>query len=132
MSSNGEFSTMSSGDVTSSNPKSLPSSREATAEGDSSSQSSYVPLREFLERYSLPRVVRLNGNGGKPVLLYRQQQRSLRVSTTLLIHRYVTTSESGRKSSFPKDIRVRIVTFNKLSTQFPGFTCFWQFFLSKT
>ncbi|KZC07675.1 PREDICTED: uncharacterized protein LOC107186006 [Dufourea novaeangliae] len=87
MSSNGEFSTMSSEEMPSL-PKSLPSSREATAEGSSGSGGGYMPLREFLDRFSLPRVVRLEGTSGRPVLLYKQQQRSLRVTASLLIHRY--------------------------------------------
>ena len=103
MSSNGEFSTMSSGEVPSSLPKSLPSSREATAENNSSSCSGgYMPLREFLDRFSLPRVVRLEGSAGRPVLLYKQQQRSLRVTTTLLIHRYRHDVKVGPEIVIPE------------------------------
>lgn len=102
MSSNGEFSTMSSEEVPSL-PKSLPSSREATAEGSSGSSSGgYMPLREFLDRFSLPRVVRLEGAGGRPVLLYKQQQRSLRVTATLLIHRYRHDVKVGPEIVIPE------------------------------
>ncbi|XP_029045300.1 uncharacterized protein LOC117605067 [Osmia lignaria lignaria] len=101
MSSNGEFSTMSSEEVPSL-PKSLPSSREATAEGSSGSSGSYMPLREFLDRFSLPRVVRLEGTGGRPVLLYKQQQKSLRVTATLLIHRYRHDVKVGPEIVIPE------------------------------
>jgi len=103
MSSNGEFSTMSSEEVPSL-PKSLPSSREATAEGGSSASGStgYMPLREFLDRFSLPRVVRLEGTGGRPVLLYKQQQRSLRVTASLLIHRYRHDVKVGPEIVIPE------------------------------
>lgn len=101
MSSNGEFSTMSSEEVPSL-PKSLPSSREATAEGSSGSSGGYMPLREFLDRFSLPRVVRLEGAGGRPVLLYKQQQRSLRVTATLLIHRYRHDVKVGPEIVIPE------------------------------
>uniref|UniRef100_A0A6V7L1N8 Uncharacterized protein n=1 Tax=Bracon brevicornis TaxID=1563983 RepID=A0A6V7L1N8_9HYME len=101
MSSNGEFSTLSSGEVPSL-PKSLPSSREATAEGNSSSSGGFMPLREFLDRFSLPRVVRLEGTGGRPVLLYKQQQRSLRVTATLLIHRYRHDVKIGPEIVIPE------------------------------
>lgn len=101
MSSNGEFSTMSSEEVPSL-PKSLPSSREATAEGSSGSSGGYMPLREFLDRFSLPRVVRLEGTGGRPVLLYKQQQRSLRVTATLLIHRYRHDVKVGPEIVIPE------------------------------
>lgn len=101
MSSNGEFSTMSSEEVPSL-PKSLPSSREATAEGSSSSSGGYMPLREFLDRFSLPRVVRLEGTGGRPVLLYKQQQKSLRVTATLLVHRYRHDVKVGPEIVIPE------------------------------
>lgn len=101
MSSNGEFSTISSGEAVSL-PKSLPSSREATAEGNSSSGGGFMPLREFLDRFSLPRVVRLEGTGGRPVLLYKQQQRSLRVTATLLIHRYRHDVKVGPEIVIPE------------------------------
>lgn len=87
MSSTGEFSTLSSGEATGTGEDSLPSSREATAEA-AGSGGGFVPLREFLDRFSLPRVVRVEGAGGRPILLYKQQQRSLRVTATLLMHRY--------------------------------------------
>lgn len=101
MSSNGEFSTMSSEEVPSL-PKSLPSSREATAEGGSGSSGGYMPLREFLDRFSLPRVVKLEGTGGRPVLLYKQQPRSLRVTASLLIHRYRHDVKVGPKIVIPE------------------------------
>ncbi|XP_066591575.1 uncharacterized protein [Prorops nasuta] len=101
MSSNGEFSTMSSEEVPSL-PKSLPSSREATAECGSGSSCAFVPLREFLDRFSLPRVVRLEGTGGRPVLLYKQQQRSLRVTASLLIHRYRHDVKVGPEIVIPE------------------------------
>lgn len=102
MSSNGEFSTMSSEELPSL-PKSLPSSREATAEGGSGSSSGgYMPLREFLDRFSLPRVVRLEGTGGRPVLLYKQQQRSLRVTASLLMHRYRHDVKVGPEIVIPE------------------------------
>ncbi|KAK2587920.1 hypothetical protein KPH14_004011 [Odynerus spinipes] len=101
MSSNGEFSTMSSEEMPSL-PKSLPSSREATAEGSSGSSGGYMPLREFLDRFSLPRVVRLEGTSGRPVLLYKQQQRSLRVTATLLIHRYRHDVKVGPEIVIPE------------------------------
>ncbi|XP_036149578.1 uncharacterized protein LOC105828811 [Monomorium pharaonis] len=102
MSSNGEFSTMSSEEMPSL-PKSLPSSREATAEGGSSgSGGGYMPLREFLDRFSLPRVVRLEGTGGRPVLLYKQQQRSLRVTASLLMHRYRHDVKVGPEIVIPE------------------------------
>ncbi|XP_046738045.1 uncharacterized protein LOC124406620 isoform X1 [Diprion similis] len=98
MSSNGEFSTISSGEGTSL-PKSLPSSREATAETNSGG---FMPLREFLDRFSLPRVVRLEGTGGRPVLLYKQQPRSLRVTATLLMHRYRHDVKVGPEIVIPE------------------------------
>ncbi|XP_053595862.1 uncharacterized protein LOC103575791 isoform X1 [Microplitis demolitor] len=101
MSSNGEFSTISSAEIPSL-PKSLPSSREATAEGNSSSTGGFVPLRDFLDRFSLPRVVRLEGTGGRPVLLYKQQQRSLRVTATLLMHRYRHDVKVGPEIVIPE------------------------------
>ncbi|KYN06299.1 PREDICTED: uncharacterized protein LOC108783131 [Cyphomyrmex costatus] len=101
MSSNGEFSTMSSEEMPSL-PKSLPSSREATAEGGSGSSGGYMPLREFLDRFSLPRVVRLEGTGGRPVLLYKQQQRSLRVTASLLMHRYRHDVKVGPEIVIPE------------------------------
>lgn len=102
MSSNGEFSTISSGEIPSL-PKSLPSSREATAEGNSSTGGgSFTPLREFLDRFSLPRVVRLEGTAGRPILLYKQQQRSLRVSATLLMHRYRHDVKVGPEIVIPE------------------------------
>lgn len=101
MSSNGEFSTISSGEMPSL-PKSLPSSREATAEGNSSSSGGFMPLGEFLDRFSLPRVVRLEGTGGRPVLLYKQQQRSLRVTATLLMHRYRHDVKVGPEIVIPE------------------------------
>lgn len=101
MSSNGEFSTMSSEEMPSL-PKSLPSSREATAEGGSGSGGGYMPLREFLDRFSLPRVVRLEGTGGRPVLLYKQQQRSLRVTASLLMHRYRHDVKVGPEIVIPE------------------------------
>ncbi|XP_033212441.1 uncharacterized protein LOC117170029 [Belonocnema kinseyi] len=101
MSSNGEFSTISSGEIPSL-PKSLPSSREATADGNSSSGGSFVPLREFLDRFSLPRVVRLEGTAGRPVLLYKQQHRSLRVTATLLMHRYRHDVKVGPEIVIPE------------------------------
>lgn len=101
MSSNGEFSTISSGEMPSL-PKSLPSSREATAEGNSSSSGGFMPLGEFLDRFSLPRVVRLEGTGGRPVLLYKQQQRSLRVTATMLMHRYRHDVKVGPEIVIPE------------------------------
>ncbi|KAI4477285.1 hypothetical protein M0804_012875 [Polistes exclamans] len=115
MSSNGEFSTMSSEEMPSL-PKSLPSSREATAEGSSGSSGGgcgggsglaggaggYMPLREFLDRFSLPRVVRLENTSGRPVLLYKQQQKSLRVTATLLIHRYRHDVKVGPEIVIPE------------------------------
>ncbi|XP_034940552.1 uncharacterized protein [Chelonus insularis] len=101
MSSNGEFSTMSSGEVPSL-PKSLPSSREATAEGNSNSTGGFMPLRDFLDRFSLPRVVRLEGTNSRPVLLYKQQQRSLRVTATLFIHRYRHDVKVGPEIVIPE------------------------------
>ncbi|KAK0181216.1 hypothetical protein PV327_003518 [Microctonus hyperodae] len=101
MSSNGEFSTMSSGEVPSL-PKSLPSSREATAEGNSSCSGGFMPLRDFLDRFSLPRVVRLESTSGRPVLLYKQQQRSLRVTATLLMHRYRHDVKVGPEIVIPE------------------------------
>ncbi|XP_012266137.3 uncharacterized protein LOC105691902 [Athalia rosae] len=98
MSSNSEFSTISSGEGTSL-PKSLPSSREATAETNSGG---FMPLREFLDRFSLPRVVRLEGTGGRPVLLYKQQPRSLRVTATLLMHRYRHDVKLGPEIVIPE------------------------------
>lgn len=83
-------------------PKSLPSSREATAEGGSGSSGGYMPLREFLDRFSLPRVVRLEGTGGRPVLLYKQQQRSLRVTASLLMHRYRHDVKVGPEIVIPE------------------------------
>lgn len=103
MSSNGEFSTMSSEEMPSL-PKSLPSSREATGNGGGSggSNGGYMSLREFLDRFSLPRVVRLEGTGGRPVLLYKQQQRSLRVTASLLIHRYRHDVKVGPEIVIPE------------------------------
>lgn len=101
MSSNSEFSTMSSEEMPSL-PKSLPSSREATAEGSSGSGGGYMPLREFLDRFSLPRVVRLEGTSGRPVLLYKQQQRSLRVTASLLMHRYRHDVKVGPEIVIPE------------------------------
>ena len=101
MSSNGEFSTISSGEIPSL-PTSLSSSRDATAEGNSSSGGSFVSLRDFLDRFSLPRVVRLEGTTGRPVLLYKQQQRSLRVTATLLMHRYRHDVKVGPEIVIPE------------------------------
>lgn len=115
MSSNSEFSTMSSGEVPSL-PKSLPSSREATAEGNSSSAGGFIPLRDFLDRFSLPRVVRLEGTGGRPVLLYKQQQRSLRVTATLLIHRYRHDVKVGPEIVIPEGYPGKLLILS-LSTQ---------------
>lgn len=112
MSSNGEFSTISSGEGTSL-PKSLPSSREATAETNSGG---FMPLREFLDRFSLPRVVRLEGIGGSPVLLYKQQPRSLRVTATLLVHRYRRDVKVGPEIVIPEG--------------YPG--KFWRYYLTQT
>lgn len=102
MSSSGEFSTLSSGgDAGAGTGDSLPSSREATAEGSSGS-SGFMPLREFLDRFSLPRVVRVEGAGGRAILLYKQQQRSLRVTATLLMHRYRHDVKVGPEIVIPE------------------------------
>ncbi|KZC07673.1 PREDICTED: uncharacterized protein LOC107185995 [Dufourea novaeangliae] len=101
MSSSGEFSTLSSGEVTGTGDDSLPSSREATAEA-ASSGGGFMPLREFLDRFSLPRVVRVEGAGGRPILLYKQQQRSLRVTATLLMHRYRHDVKVGPEIVIPE------------------------------
>lgn len=101
MSSSGEFSTLSSGEATGTGDDSLPSSREATAEVPGSG-GGYVPLREFLDRFSLPRVVRIEGAGGRPILLYKQQQRSLRVTATLLMHRYRHDVKVGPEIVIPE------------------------------
>lgn len=125
MSSNGEFSTMSSEEVPSL-PKSLPSSREATAEGSSGSSGGYMPLREFLDRFSLPRVVRLEGTGGRPVLLYKQQQRSLRVTATLLIHRYRHDVKVGPEIVIPEGYPGMFESvFNYFSTAVTDYTQFY-------
>lgn len=96
-------------------PKSLPSSREATAEGSSGSSGGYMPLREFLDRFSLPRVVRLEGTGGRPVLLYKQQQRSLRVTATLLIHRYRHDVKVGPEIVIPEGYPGKFLPFRPVS-----------------
>lgn len=101
MSSSGEFSTLSSGDATGTGEDSLPSSREATADVASSGVG-FMPLREFLDRFSLPRVVRVEGGGGRPILLYKQQQRSLRVTATLLMHRYRHDIKVGPEIVIPE------------------------------
>lgn len=101
MSSSGEFSTLSSGEATGTGEDSLPSSREATAEV-AGSGGGFVPLREFLDRFSLPRVVRVEGAGGRPILLYKQQQRSLRVTATLLMHRYRHDVKVGPEIVIPE------------------------------
>lgn len=101
MSSSGEFSTMSSGEATGTGEDSLPSSREATAEA-AGSGGGFMPLREFLDRFSLPRVVRVEGAGGRPILLYKQQQRSLRVTATLLMHRYRHDVKVGPEIVIPE------------------------------
>ncbi|XP_043277592.1 uncharacterized protein [Venturia canescens] len=101
MSSSGEFSTLSSGEATGTGDDSLPSSREATAEA-AGSGGSFVPLREFLDRFSLPRVVRVEGGGGRPILLYKQQQKSLRVTATLLMHRYRHDVKVGPEIVIPE------------------------------
>ena len=101
MSSSGEFSTLSSGEATGTGEDSLPSSREATAEA-AGSGGSFMPLREFLDRFSLPRVVRVEGGGGRPILLYKQQQRSLRVTATLLMHRYRHDVKVGPEIVIPE------------------------------
>ncbi|XP_071578792.1 uncharacterized protein [Temnothorax nylanderi] len=101
MSSSGEFSTLSSGEATGTGEDSLPSSREATAEA-AGSGGGFVPLREFLDRFSLPRVVRVEGAGGRPILLYKQQQRSLRVTATLLMHRYRHDVKVGPEIVIPE------------------------------
>lgn len=59
-------------------------------------------MREFLDRFSLPRVVRLEGTGGRPVLLYKQQQRSLRVTASLLMHRYRHDVKVGPEIVIPE------------------------------
>ena len=101
-SSNGEFSTMSSSDVPLSLPKSLPSSREATAENNSNLNCNYMTMREFLDRFSLPRVIRLENSNTRPILLYKQQQKSLRVTTTLLIHKYRHDVKVGPEIVIPE------------------------------
>ncbi|XP_015586935.1 uncharacterized protein LOC107263822 [Cephus cinctus] len=101
MSSSGEFSTLSSGEATGTGDDSLPSSREATAEA-AGPGGGFVPLREFLDRFSLPRVVRVEGAGGRPILLYKQQQRSLRVTATLLMHRYRHDVKVGPEIVIPE------------------------------
>ncbi|XP_023289696.1 uncharacterized protein LOC105701901 [Orussus abietinus] len=101
MSSSGEFSTLSSGEATGTGEDSLPSSREATAEA-AGSGGGFVPLREFLDRFSLPRVVRVEGAGGRPILLYKQQPRSLRVTATLLMHRYRHDVKVGPEIVIPE------------------------------
>ncbi|XP_011305137.1 uncharacterized protein [Fopius arisanus] len=101
MSSTGEFSTLSSGEVTGTGDDSLPSSREATAEASGSS-GGFLPLGEFIDRFSLPRVVRVEGGGGRPILLYKQQQRSLRVTATLLMHRYRHDVKVGPEIVIPE------------------------------
>ncbi|KAM0727703.1 hypothetical protein ACS0PU_006026 [Formica fusca] len=101
MSSSGEFSTLSSGEATGTGEDSLPSSREATAEA-AGSGGGFVPLREFLDRFSLPRVVRVEGAGGRPILLYKQQQKSLRVTATLLMHRYRHDVKVGPEIVIPE------------------------------
>ncbi|XP_011144605.1 uncharacterized protein LOC105186239 [Harpegnathos saltator] len=101
MSSSGEFSTLSSGEATGTGEDSLPSSREATAEA-AGSAGGFMPLREFLDRFSLPRVVRVEGAGGRPILLYKQQQRSLRVTATLLMHRYRHDVKVGPEIVIPE------------------------------
>lgn len=116
MSSNGEFSTISSGEIPSL-PKSLPSSREATAEGNSSTGGSFTPLREFLDRFSLPRVVRLEGTAGRPILLYKQQQRSLRVTATLLMHRYRHDVKVGPEIVIPEGYPGKIINLSFFSAK---------------
>ncbi|XP_015176565.1 PREDICTED: uncharacterized protein LOC107066446 [Polistes dominula] len=101
MSSSGEFSTLSSGEATGTGDDSLPSSREATAEV-AGSTAGFIPLRDFLDRFSLPRVVRVEGAGGRPILLYKQQQRSLRVTATLLMHRYRHDVKVGPEIVIPE------------------------------
>ncbi|XP_033218873.1 uncharacterized protein LOC117174160 [Belonocnema kinseyi] len=101
MSSSGEFSTLSSGEATGTGEDSLPSSREATADAVSSGVG-FMPLREFLDRFSLPRVVRVESGGGRPILLYKQQQRSLRVTATLLMHRYRHDIKVGPEIVIPE------------------------------
>nr|XP_050870029.1 uncharacterized protein LOC127073056 isoform X1 [Vespula vulgaris] len=101
MSSSGEFSTLSSGEATGTGDDSLPSSREATAEA-AGSAGGFMPLRDFLDRFSLPRVVRVEGAGGRPILLYKQQQRSLRVTATLLMHRYRHDVKVGPEIVIPE------------------------------
>ncbi|XP_076249434.1 uncharacterized protein LOC143188845 [Calliopsis andreniformis] len=101
MSSSGEFSTLSSGEAIGTGDDSLPSSREATAEA-ANSGGGFMPLREFLDRFSLPRVVRVEGAGGRPILLYKQQQRSLRVTATLLMHRYRHDVKVGPEIVIPE------------------------------
>ncbi|KAL0128761.1 hypothetical protein PUN28_003865 [Cardiocondyla obscurior] len=101
MSSSGEFSTLSSGEATGTGDDSLPSSREATAEA-AGSGGGFMSLREFLDRFSLPRVVRVEGAGGRPILLYKQQQRSLRVTATLLMHRYRHDVKVGPEIVIPE------------------------------
>lgn len=101
MSSSGEFSTLSSGEATGTGDDSLPSSREATAEV-AGSASGFLSLRDFLDRFSLPRVVRVEGSGGRPILLYKQQQKSLRVTATLLMHRYRHDIKVGPEIVIPE------------------------------
>lgn len=125
MSSNGEFSTMSSEEMPSL-PKSLPSSREATAEGGSGSGGGYMPLREFLDRFSLPRVVRLEGTGGRPVLLYKQQQRSLRVTASLLMHRYRHDVKVGPEIVIPEGYPGKFSTTKTWIRKAIWFTINWR------
>ncbi|KAK0177839.1 hypothetical protein PV328_001848 [Microctonus aethiopoides] len=101
MSSSGEFSTLSSGEATGTGDDSLPSSREATAEV-AGSASGFLSLCDFLDRFSLPRVVRVEGGGGRPILLYKQQQRSLRVTATMLMHRYRHDVKVGPEIVIPE------------------------------
>lgn len=110
MSSSGEFSTLSSGEATGTGDDSLPSSREATSDA---AGSGFMPLREFLDRFSLPRVVRIESAGGRPILLYKQQQRSLRVTATLLMHRYRHDVKVGPEIVIPEGYPGEFNLFNR-------------------
>ncbi|KAK0083319.1 hypothetical protein PV325_008974 [Microctonus aethiopoides] len=116
MSSSGEFSTLSSGEATGTGDDSLPSSREATAEV-AGSASGFLSLCDFLDRFSLPRVVRVEGGGGRPILLYKQQQRSLRVTATMLMHRYRHDVKVGPEIVIPEGYPVRFSSQRKTRTR---------------
>ncbi|CAD6233893.1 GSCOCG00012335001-RA-CDS [Cotesia congregata] len=101
MSSSVECPALFSCETTGTDEYSLLSSQKATTETPGSN-GGFVPLREFLDKFPLPRVVRIEDGGSRPILLYTQQPRSLRITATLLMHRYRHDIKVGPEIVIPE------------------------------